>query len=376
MAAAQWKGGKCKSIQQAKAFFRHNDEERRKESQHSNPHIDKSKTHLNFSYKGLSYEELCNAFDKRLSEIDIGRQSSGKNARTVMQSIIIYAPKDLPEDKQRDWFMDAGKVCEAHFGKNFLDLKVDFDEQHEYMDHDTHEMVMSRNHGHLSTVPEVDGKLNGKAFASRANINKLNNALQEMSLTKYKVPMMDGTKRKGGKKVEDLKVQSEAAEILEKAKEDAQKAADAILDDAEGKSTTMLERAAGRYRGAKNLRDRCLETKEDLELALDEADDAIDELESLQAKYKQAKADLENDTPRREFLSSLKMDYNGKAMTGEAAFQLWMREREAEAERQAEAAKRKAESVRHRSRYDRSFDNMVSEIENYGRAQDTSLDFT
>ena len=213
MAAPQWKGGKCKSVQQAKAFFRHNDKDRRMEGQHTNPHIDKSKTRENFTYRGLSYKALCKAFDDRLAAVDIGRESSGKNARVVLQSVILYPPKGLTRAQEKDWFMDAGKVLEARYGDDFLEMQVDMDEEHEYPDKDTGEKVMSRNHGHARLFPSVDGQLNGKAFSSSANMRALNHALDVMSVKKYGIPMMDGTKKKGGASVEALKAASLRVEV-------------------------------------------------------------------------------------------------------------------------------------------------------------------
>lgn len=213
MAAPQWKGGKCKSVQQAKAFFRHNDRDRRQEGQHTNPHIDKSKTHENFTYRGLSYKALCKAFDDRLAAVDMGRESTGKNARVVLQSVILYPPKGLTREQEKDWFMDAGKVLEARYGDDFLEMQVDMDEEHEYTDKDTGEKVMSRNHGHARLFPAVDGQLNGKAFSSSANMRALNHALDVMSVKKYGVPMMDGTKKKGGASVEALKAASIRVEV-------------------------------------------------------------------------------------------------------------------------------------------------------------------
>lgn len=228
MAAPQWTGGKCKTVQQVKAWFRHNTNDRRMEAQHTNPHINTRLTYLNFSVKGLSYRERCAAYDKRMGEIDQGKAGSGKNARTIMQSVIVYPPTALLDDKTklREWFMKAGEVAEARFGQNMIDMAVDFDEVHEYRDK-TGQLVTSREHGHLWLVPEVDGKLNGKQFSSRAVINGFNAELQAMSIREFGVPMMDGSGKKGGKKVELLKAESEGREIIAKAQEEAQKAVEA-----------------------------------------------------------------------------------------------------------------------------------------------------
>lgn len=213
MAAPQWTGGKCKSVQTAKAYFRHNDKDRRAEAHHANYHIDKSKTHLNFTYRGLDYKGLCKAFDDKMASVDIGRESSGQNARVVLQSVILYPPAALPREKEREWFMDAGRVMEAQFGDNLLEIQFDMDEEHEYPDKDTGEKRMSRNHGHARLFPEVNGKLNGKAFSSRAAITALNHALDVMSVQQYGVHMMDGSKTKGGVSVETLKAASLRVEV-------------------------------------------------------------------------------------------------------------------------------------------------------------------
>lgn len=213
MAAPQWSGGKCKDIQKAKAFFRHNDKDRRMEANHTNLHIDKRKTKNNFTYFGLSYKELCDKFDEKLASVDTGRESSGKNARVILQSVILYPPAGLPKSKERDWFMSAGKVIESKFGDNLLEIQFDMDEEHEYIDPETKTKKMSRNHGHVRLFPAVDGKLNAKQFSNRGTMVELNEALDDMSISLYGVPMIDGTKRKGGKTVESLKSASLQAEI-------------------------------------------------------------------------------------------------------------------------------------------------------------------
>lgn len=227
MAAPQWTGGKCKSVAQAKAFFRHNDKDRREEANHANQHIDKGKTKDNFTYRGLDYDGLCRAFDDKMASVDQGKPGSGKNARVVLQSVILYPPPGLPREQEKDWFMDAGRIMEAQFGDNLLEIQFDMDEEHEYRDAETGEKRMSRNHGHARLFPEVNGRLNGKAFSSRAAMTTLNHALDVMSVQKYGVPMMDGTKKKGGVSVEALKAASLRAEV-----EQLEEVRDTIITDA------------------------------------------------------------------------------------------------------------------------------------------------
>ena len=242
MAAVQWSGGKCKSIQQAKAWFRHNDIESRKEMHHTNPHINKAMTKYNFSYKNLDYEGLCAAFDKRLGEVDAGRQSSGKNARVLLQSVAVYLPAGLrtaSREVKTRWFRRAGDILQQRFGDNFLDMQVDFDENHNYYDPEKKEWVISSEHGHGRLFPEVNGKLNAKAFSSREAINGLNNDLHKMTLEEFGCVYMDGSKAKGGKTVEQLKAKSEAAAIIAT----AEASAEAIRQAAEVKAGEILSAA-------------------------------------------------------------------------------------------------------------------------------------
>lgn len=238
MAAPQWSGGKCKSVQKVKAWFRHNDKDRRLEGQHTNPHIDKSKTKDNFTYRGLSYKQMCDVFDGLLSSVDVGRESTGKNARVLLQTVILYPPKGLTRTQEVEWFMEAGKVLEARYGKNLIEIQFDMDEEHEYTDPVTKEKVMSRNHGHARLFPEVNGKLNAKEFASRAEIKALNHALDVMSVQKFGVHMMDGTGKKGGNTVEAMKARSLRAEV-----DELEQRAGTILTDAMAQATEITTEA-------------------------------------------------------------------------------------------------------------------------------------
>ena len=93
-----------------------------------------------------------------MASVDQGKPGSGHNARVVLQSVILYPPPGLPREQEKDWFMDAGRVMEAQFGDNLLEIQFDMDEEHEYRDAETGEKRMSRNHGHARLFPEKDGK--------------------------------------------------------------------------------------------------------------------------------------------------------------------------------------------------------------------------
>lgn len=280
MAAPQWSGGKWKTKQEVKSQFGHSINSRRKNAQHTNPHIDKSKTHLNFSYKGLSYRQCCEAYDKRMSEIDMGRAGSGVNARTLMQSVILYPPAGLIEDKARlrDWFVRAGQLAEARFGDNLIDIAYHFDEVHDYTEPKTKETRKSREHGHIFLVPEVAGKLNGKQFSCRKTIVDFNDELQDMSIREFGCPMMDGSKAKGGRRVEDMKAASRAAEIIAQAEKQAQETAQKAQEEAEAQARVIIAQAQRKAQ----------EAAQEAEERLQRTEQQLAELEPKLAEYRKA----------------------------------------------------------------------------------------
>lgn len=254
MASAQWNGGKVKSTTHAKALFRHNSKERREYENHSNTDIDKSRTHLNFSYRGLDYKGRCEALDKRLSEIDMGRPGSGKNARTLMQSIVVYAPAALRGDLQRlrIWFHRVGEIAEEKFGaENVIDMAVDVDEVHKYTDAETLEERLAVEHGHLWTVPVINGKLAGDAFSKRARIVAFNDALQDMTEREFGCKWNDGTKRKRRDNVEQLKAASLRAEV-----EQLGERAETIIGDAIAQATEIVTDATRNANATRREADR------------------------------------------------------------------------------------------------------------------------
>lgn len=280
MASCQWNGdhAKSKSKQEAKAMFMHNDKEQRKLHTHTNPHVGASPDDFNFNYHGLDYKGMCDAFDARLSEVDFGRQSRGKNARTLMQSIIVYAPLELTNDDLISaWYHDVGALLDERYGENFIEMSVHFDEVHTYTEPITQKKLKSRVHAHCNIIPEVKGKLNGKLFSSRKEINELNEVIEEMTMGKYHVHFLDGSKKKGGKSVEELKAESDkASSVLTYAQEEAER----VRQQAQQEAERMRQQAQS---DADAIREEALQ-------------DAADEKEV----FVQAKADFEKDKAELE----------------------------------------------------------------------------
>ena len=206
MAGTQFTGGKFKGAGQAKAMLRHDDKEMRKVSEHSNADIDKTRTKQNFSIKGLSYTEKCKFYDERIRSLDNSTNTNKRKDRVTMQSMIVYVPAGLSDADVVKWCRRASDILEQKYGaENHIDSDVHLDERHIYYDPEQDAEVMSRVHMHCNYIPEVDGKLNGKAFASRRNIMDINRQLDNMSRIEFNVSYMTGKGKHPSKSVEVLK---------------------------------------------------------------------------------------------------------------------------------------------------------------------------
>lgn len=206
MAGTQFSGGKCKGAGEAKAILRHDDKEMRKVSEHSNADIDKKKIDQNFSIKGLSYTEKCKFYDERIRSLDDSTNTNKRKDRVTMQSMIVYVPAGLSDADIVKWCRRASDILEQKYGaENHIDSDVHLDERHIYYDPEQDAEVMSRVHMHCNYIPEVDGKLNGKAFSSRRNIMDINRQLDNMSRIEFNVSYMTGKGKHPSKSVEVLK---------------------------------------------------------------------------------------------------------------------------------------------------------------------------
>lgn len=279
MASAQWNDGKAKTTQQVKAWFRHNSKEERIEANHSNTDIDKSRTQLNWSYRGLDYKGRCAAYDERMSQIDAGKPGSGKNARTILQSVIVYAPEQLRGDlpKLKDWFHRVGELAEAQFKpENVIDMAVDVDEVHEYPDGETSVWRTAAEHGHLWLVPEVGGKLNGKEFSSRAAIIAFNDAVHQMTEKEFGCAFNDGTKQKRRGSVEQMKVKS--VKQLEARQEKAEELGEGI-----GLAVSVVTGTRRRIRKETTKADEAEEQRRKVEERAEAAQRGLDTIHTMQA---------------------------------------------------------------------------------------------
>ena len=207
---------KCKGETEAKAIMRHNDKEERvkPECEHANPHLDKSKSHLNLAYKNVSYAEAKAIYDKRILELDATTNTNKRSDRVTMFGLEIPRPPKLEPQHYQRWFNRVCNLVEDWVGSdNFIEGYFHVDEVHDYYDPKEKIWRTSVEHAHLTVIPEMDGKLNGKAFSSKARMTALNNEIEKMTMKEFGVHFKTG-KGKRGQLVEEMK--QETAEAMKR----------------------------------------------------------------------------------------------------------------------------------------------------------------
>lgn len=217
MASCKFEGGKYKGAAEVKAHFRHNDinPEKRAIAKKKNKDIDLAKCKNNFNILGLSYEERCKKYDNRIKYLDSHGNTNKRKDRVTAQCIEVPVPAGLPRDRYHNWFLRIAELLRTKYGEeNFLDADIHYDEEHEYRDPETRELVVSRVHGHFMIIPEINGKLNCKQISLRKNMKELNREVDTMTQAEFGCSFMTGKKKKSTKKVEELKQESEYAELL------------------------------------------------------------------------------------------------------------------------------------------------------------------
>lgn len=200
---------KYKTSQKVKSVMRHCDKDMRAEATHQNEHIDLSMTKYNNQLK-RDYEQTKKRFDDRMDWLESQPNKNKRSDKVLCFGLEIPLPADLPSDKDIEWTNKVYHIVADMYGKqNVMNVYYHADEQHTYMDSAKGEQRLSRKHLHILVVPEIDGRLNGRDFSARRNMNKLNNAIHKMSVDDYSCKFMDGSKKKSQDTVEALKRESE-----------------------------------------------------------------------------------------------------------------------------------------------------------------------
>lgn len=206
---------KLHSAGEVKAMLRHCDYHERMEHEHENKHIDKSLSRHNRQLQ-YSYDDTCKRYDDRIAFLDAQNGANKRSDRVTCFGLEIPLPERLDASKDASWLSDVCNILYDTYGNdNLLQIYYHADERHDYIDAVTHEHKTSRNHIHAYIIPEVGGKLNGKQFSSRKNMIALNNAIEDMTQSKYGCYFMDGSKRKSKADMKSLKHKSEALQKQE-----------------------------------------------------------------------------------------------------------------------------------------------------------------
>ncbi|MCM1479792.1 MAG: plasmid recombination protein [Muribaculaceae bacterium] len=215
MASINWM--KARTAEEVKALLRHDERERREAThEHSNFHIDKSKTYLNYSIIGRTYKERCDMYDKALTEAlavaeanteeyvikkgknagQTRKRKKGKLRKDAVTALNLYVPVPfgLPAEEYVRWFKRVYDILVEFFGEeNVVDGDVHFDEIHEYFNTFIKEWVLSRVHMHTTVIPRTeDGRLCCNEIFTRKNCIKLNNLVEEMTQREFGVAFNTG----------------------------------------------------------------------------------------------------------------------------------------------------------------------------------------
>ena len=295
---------KAKTPQDVKRVMRHCDKEMRKEDTHANKNINVNVTDNNLQFGG-SYEEVCEKYDKRIEYLDSLEGANKRKDRVSCFFLEVPLPEGLMSSNftRKDrihWCNKVNATVREQYGaENVICGYIHFDEQHEYKDAETKKKRSSRIHMHLGCIPEHDGKLNGKWFSSRANMIALNTAIHEMTEKEFGVKFMDGSKKKSGKAVEQLKLESSIVELREqcseltsqrdtlkgeirhlqaekqqKAEENAKMAQ--IASERVREASKLLQDAAEQDELIRKLRNECLQLRKELSEQVDAKEAALD----------------------------------------------------------------------------------------------------
>lgn len=200
---------KLHTANETKAMMEHCDKEERSKHEHSNKDIRKDLIQTNFQMK-RAYSETAKAYDDRIAYLDAQDGANKRKDRVTCFSLEIPFPERLNASDGMSWSNKVLSAISSQYGQqNILQAYVHRDEVHDYVDAETGKLRTSRCHIHVLVIPEHDGKLNGKWFSSKANMNKLNNTIQAMTQSEYGCDFMDGSKRKSRAEVEELKNRSD-----------------------------------------------------------------------------------------------------------------------------------------------------------------------
>lgn len=222
MASVDWQKA---TTQKAGAMKKHNGKKERVNGNHSNKHIDKSKSHLNVYIGADDYAPMLDKVKARIKEVD-KEHPPLRNMRDRRITCILLetpVPQEITEQgKAEEFLRKAHKVFEDFFGvENVGGTCGHLDEQHYYIDKDGKERL-SLVHGHsvvaayaewIDKAGESRKGINGKHCETRARLKALNKAMDEMCRREYGISY-NTAESPERKTVETLKKESDVRQEL------------------------------------------------------------------------------------------------------------------------------------------------------------------
>lgn len=188
------------------AYIRHNDSNERLKHEHSNKDINKDLTSGNVDWKGIDYNAAQERYKARITELDKVEGQNKRKDRVVAFALCVPIPKDVSDKKA--FFNDVMELFSKDFGeRNIIQGNLHVDEVHDYIENG--EVKTSLEHIHCLVIPEINGKLCGKKFSSRAAMSGLSKEIDNLCKTRYHCNFLTGETPQH-KTVEELKAEGEA----------------------------------------------------------------------------------------------------------------------------------------------------------------------
>lgn len=188
------------------AYIRHNDSSERLKHEHSNKDINKDLTSGNVDWKGIDYNAAQERYKARIAELDKVEGQNKRKDRVVAFALCVPIPKDVSDKKA--FFNDVMELFSKDFGeRNIIQGNLHVDEVHDYIENG--EVKTSLEHIHCLVIPEINGKLCGKKFSSRAAMSGLSKEIDNLCKTRYHCNFLTGETPQH-KTVEELKAEGEA----------------------------------------------------------------------------------------------------------------------------------------------------------------------
>lgn len=210
--------GKFKGKENVRRILEHSDrgQEGVPEHGHGNEKIDPKKTCLNYDLKDRNGMTAMEYHRSKIDEISGEMKAKGRTLRkdaVTLCSWAITAPKDLPEEKHREFFKGCFDFFSARYGQaSIVTAAVHLDE--------------TTPHMHLQFLPIVTDKdgsrrLCAKDLENRRSLSSVHRDLERELTAKLgsRVTLLNGATEGGNKTVQELKAETLAqknAELSEK----------------------------------------------------------------------------------------------------------------------------------------------------------------